>query len=47
MHNQDYQIPFAFTGKIDKLTIALDPPKLTPADIKKLMEANKAASDAN
>ncbi len=45
--DQDYQVPFAFTGKIDRLTISLDPPKLTPEDEKKLMDAQKAAADAN
>jgi hypothetical protein len=45
--DQDYQVPFAFTGKIDKLTIALDPPRLTEDDIKKLVEAQRAAGDAN
>ncbi|OSI60258.1 arylsulfatase [Bradyrhizobium canariense] len=35
----DYKIPFRFTGKIDKLTIALDRPKLTPEDVRKLKEA--------
>ncbi len=34
--DQDYQVPFKFTGKINKLTVALDPPKLTPEDEKKL-----------
>ena len=29
-------VPFPFTGKINKLIIALDPPKLTPQDVKKL-----------
>ena len=43
----DYQIPFAFTGKIDKLTIAVEPPVLTEDDKKKLFEAEKAAQDAN
>ncbi len=43
----DYQVPFAFTGKIDKLTISVAPPVLTDADKKKLMEAEKAAQDAN
>ncbi len=43
----DYQVPFKFTGKIDKLMIALDPPKLTPEDQKKLMDAQRAAQDAN
>ena len=35
----DYSIPFPFAGKIDKLTIVLDRPKLTPGDIEKLREA--------
>jgi Arylsulfatase A and related enzymes len=43
--DKDYQVPFAFTGKIDKLTVALDPPKLTPDDIKKLQEAAAKAND--
>ncbi len=45
--DQDYQVPFAFTGKITKLTIAVEPPKLTPDDEKKLAEAFRAAQDAN
>jgi hypothetical protein len=44
--DRDYQGPFKFTGKINKRTIALDPPKLTPEDVKKLEEANRAAQDA-
>jgi arylsulfatase A-like enzyme len=44
--DKDYRVPFAFTGKIDKLTITLDPPVLTDADKKKLMEAYIAAQDA-
>ena len=43
--DHDYQVPFTFTGTIDKLTIALDPPKLTPEDEKKLSEAYRAAQD--
>ena len=45
--DHDYQVPFAFTGKIDKLTVAIEPPKLTEDDKKKLMEAYRAAQDAN
>jgi len=45
--DQDYQVPFAFTGKIDKLTISIEPPKLTPDDQKKLSDAYRAAQDAN
>ena len=44
--DRDYQIPFAFTGKIDKLTIAVDPPKLTPEDVQKLEASYRAAQDA-
>jgi hypothetical protein len=43
--DRDYQVPFAFTGKIDKVTIALDPPKLTAEDVRKLDAANRAAQD--
>jgi arylsulfatase len=45
--DNDYQVPFAFTGKIDKLTIDLEPPKLTPDDVQKLEAAYRAAQDAN
>jgi hypothetical protein len=30
--DKDYQVPFKFTGTIDKLTISIEPPKLTAAD---------------
>ena len=30
--DQDYQVPFRFTGKIDKLSIKLGPEELTPAE---------------
>lgn len=43
--DRDYQVPFRFTGKIDKLTIAIEPPKLTPEDEKRLMHAVRSASD--
>jgi arylsulfatase len=45
--DQDYQVPFKFTGKIDKLTIAREPPKLTPEDVTKLKAAYRAMQDAN
>jgi len=41
--DRDYKVPFAFTGKIDNLTIALDEPKLTPEDVQKLQAAYRAA----
>jgi hypothetical protein len=39
MCDTDYQVPFKFTGKINKITLTIDRPKLTPEDEKKLMEA--------
>jgi arylsulfatase A-like enzyme len=45
--DKDYQVPFAFTGKIDKLTISVEPPKLTQDDVKKLQAGYRAAQDAN
>jgi arylsulfatase len=43
--DSDYQVPFKFTGKIDKLTIRVQPPVLTPEDEKRLKEAEQSASD--
>ncbi len=43
----DYQVPFAFTGKIDKLEISVAPPVLTDEDKQKLLEGEHAAQDAN
>jgi arylsulfatase len=43
--DEDYQCPFAFTGKFNKITIKVDRPQLSPEDIKKLKEANAAATD--
>jgi arylsulfatase len=43
--DKDYQIPFAFTGKLDKLTITVDRPKLSAEDEKRLMEASQQADD--
>jgi arylsulfatase A-like enzyme len=40
--DRDYQVPFAFTGKIGRLKIAVDRPQLSPADVKRLeMEAQR------
>ncbi len=47
VNDADYKPPFAFTGKINRITLKIDRPKLTPGDIKKLQEAakDKAARD--
>jgi len=37
----DYQVPFKFTGALDKLTLKIDRPKLSPADIEKLKQATR------
>jgi len=46
VNDEDYQPPFTLTAKLDKLTIKVDRPKLTPQDIKKLEEGMKSAADA-
>ncbi|MGO4404683.1 arylsulfatase [Bosea sp. RAF48] len=43
--DQDYQTPFAFTGKIGKITLSIDRPQLTPADVEKLRAALAKAGD--
>ncbi|HJZ98739.1 MAG TPA: sulfatase-like hydrolase/transferase, partial [Candidatus Solibacter sp.] len=43
--DQDYQTPFTFTGTIERLTIAVDTPKLTPEDIQRLKSAEISAND--
>jgi arylsulfatase len=39
--DQDYQVPFKFTGTLDKLTLTINRPQLTPADVKQLTEAGR------
>jgi len=41
VNDQDYQVPFTFSGKIYKLTLTIDRPQLTPADVQKLQEAQR------
>jgi arylsulfatase len=46
VNDADYEPPFAFTGRLDKLTVKIDRPELSPADIQKLeaaMRNNKAS----
>jgi len=44
--DQDYQVPFPLTAKLSKLTIKLDRPQLSPADIRKLEDAAKKVEAA-
>jgi len=39
--SDDYQVPFRFTGKLNKLTLKIDRPQLTSADIEKLKQATR------
>jgi arylsulfatase len=41
VEDQDYQVPFEFNGKLAKLSLTIDRPQLTPADIEKLKEAQR------
>jgi len=39
--DQDYQVPFEFNGTLNRLTLTIDRPKLSEADIQKLKEAER------
>ncbi len=41
VNDADYQPPFAFNGKIEKITLTIDRPKLSPEDEKRLSEAQR------
>ncbi|WP_370197654.1 arylsulfatase [Roseibium sp.] len=45
VNDADYKPPFPLTAKLDKLTIKVDRPKLSEADIAKLKTATQRASD--
>ncbi len=40
VNDADYKPPFPFTGTLNKLTLTVDRPQLSPADIEKLKQAN-------
>ena len=42
VNDADYQVPFAFNGKIDRITLKIDRPKLSPEDVRKLEDAARA-----
>ncbi|HAB19367.1 MAG TPA: arylsulfatase [Verrucomicrobiota bacterium] len=44
VNDADYQPPFTLTAKLNKLTLKLDRPQLSPADIAKLEEGMKKAA---
>jgi len=39
--DRDCQVPFAFTGKIGRITLTIDRPQLSPEDMKKLETAQR------
>ena len=45
VNDADYKTPFAFTGKLNKITLTIDRPKLAPEDVKRLREAEERAAD--
>jgi arylsulfatase len=45
VNDEDYKPPFPLTAKLDKLTIKVDRPHLSPADVEKLQGAMSAAAD--
>jgi arylsulfatase len=45
--DKDYQVPFNFTGNLNKLTVKLEPHKLTPAEEKLLMEQGQRNNKAS
>ena len=45
--DQDYQVPFRFTGTLTKLTLTINRPQLTPADAKQLMQESQRNNRAS
>ena len=45
VNDEDYTPPFTLTAKLDKLTITVNRPQLSPADIEKLEAAESQAVD--
>jgi arylsulfatase A-like enzyme len=45
--DQDYQVPFKFTGTLAKLTIKINRPQLTPADVKMLTQEGQRSNKAS
>ena len=45
--DKDYKVPFEFTGKLTKLTLVIERPKLTPEDEKRLREEGQRNNRAS
>ena len=42
---EDYEVPFPFNGNLERLTLDIDRPKLTPEDEKRLKEAEERGNN--
>lgn len=47
VNDADYQTPFPFNGKIEKITLTVNRPKLSPEDEKKLADIQRAKSSSD
>jgi arylsulfatase len=47
VNDTDYQVPFRFTGTLDRVTLSIDRPQLGPADVKRLQQASQASNRAS
>ena len=47
VNDADYQPPFALTAKLNKLTLNVNRPQLSPADIEKLKAGMEAKAQAD
>ncbi len=47
VNDADYRPPFALTAKLDKLTIKVDRPRLSPAEVAKLAAAMREKAKAD
>jgi arylsulfatase len=45
--DSDYQVPFAFTGKLNKLTVKIDRPKMTPEQERHFMQQSQRENHAS
>src|SRR5262249_6594327 len=45
VNDADYKTPFVFTGKLERITLTIDRPQLSPADIEKLRATAEPAND--
>jgi arylsulfatase len=47
VNDEDYRPPFPLTAKLNKLTIKVDRPQLSPEDVKKLQAAMQEKAKAD